>query len=108
MGKVLLLALVVGFQALAPGDEIERARLSQALHDWDTGKPYLGLSEKEVLDKLGKPTSTKPGVWEYRERHVPDYLFVWVRVVRFKEGKVVSAAREERPVGCIYYGPRER
>ena len=36
-----------------------------------------------------------------------DDLFAWVRVIRFKGGKVVSAAREPRAVGCLYRKRRE-
>jgi hypothetical protein len=105
-----MLCILVAALAVAPPSaekDSDVAALLAELHDWHTGKTFLGMTEKEVLKELGKPTSTKPGVWEYQEREAHDDLFAWVRVIRFKGGKVVSAAREGRAVGCLYRKRRE-
>ena len=72
----------------------------QSLKDWRAGKEYLGLTESAVLKRLGEPTSTAPGVWLYVEHE--GYSADMVRVVRFKDGKVVSASVVGRPIGCRY------
>src|SRR4051812_7121723 len=101
----ILLTLFLAAPPVDP-DQHRLAVALKALDDWHSGRPYHGMTPQQVLKELGNPTKATNDTWEYRERHVGDYLFVWVRIVRFKGGRVVSAAHIERPVGCIYYAPR--
>jgi hypothetical protein len=90
-------------------DTGEAARALRQLEAWHAGKEYIGLSEADVLCRLGPPSARRPGAWEYREPLGPGaHSFVLVRVVRFRDGRVVAAALEERPVGCILIEPRGR
>jgi len=72
-----------------------------------SGSEYVGLTEKEVLDTLGKPTSMEPGVWEYWRLSPGAHSFIPVRVVRFKDGRVISAAVHMKGVGCIIVKERK-
>jgi hypothetical protein len=104
----MLPVLLTIFLAAPPADP-DAVRLAVALKgldDWHSGRKYVGMTPQQMLKELGNPTSAASDTWEYRERHVGDYLFVWVRVVTFENGVVVAAPRVERPVGCIYYKPR--
>ena len=65
MMHILLPALLVLFAAPPVNAEIKIATLQKDFADWQAGKPFLGLTEKEIVIQLGKPTSQKPGVWEY-------------------------------------------
>jgi hypothetical protein len=86
--------------------ETELQRLVRLLHAHDIGTPFLGLTEQQLRQQLGNPTSVEKGVWYYEEpRGFHD--FISQRVVRFANGKVVSAKVERTPVGCIYYVERE-
>jgi hypothetical protein len=83
--------------------------LRVAAQAWQSGKRFIGLTEKELVRELGEPTSRKPGVWEYWKRLGPGFhSHQWVRVVRFDGGRVTAAPIEMRPVGCIIVEPRER
>jgi hypothetical protein len=83
------------------------ARVRLQFHAAESGKAYLGLTEKELIGALGQPTSRRPGVWEYWDRLGPGFnSHQRVRVVRFARGRVTSAAVEWRPVGCIIVEPR--
>src|SRR5262249_29489734 len=72
----------------------------KSLKDWREGKEYLGLTESAVLKRLGEPTSTAPGGCLYVGHEGSSAALV--RVVRFKDGKVVSAGVVGRPIGCRY------
>src|SRR4051794_6443353 len=103
-----MLAYLLGFCLLAtvPEDAANK-QAHEALIAWETGKDFIGLTEKELLAKLGEPTSKKPGLWEYWQPLGPGaHSFRWVRVVRFQNGKVGSAAMQERGVGCILIMPK--
>jgi hypothetical protein len=90
-------------------DAARLAALRAAAEAWHAGKRFIGLTEKELVRELGEPTSKKPGVWEYWRRLGPGFhSFQPVRVVRFAEGRVTSAAIEMRPVGCIIVEPRRK
>ena len=78
--------------------DIDLLKFKQVL----SGKAYVGLSEKEILRSLGEPTDKRNGVWEYGSRvpRSPGYhSFAWMRVVRFKNGRVVSAEYEPVFIG---------
>jgi hypothetical protein len=88
--------------ALGPGEAADLPRLLAQVEAWDSGATFLGLSEKEVVRRLGQPTSRRPGVWEYWAPLGPGcHTHREVRVVRFTAGRVISAAVELRGVGCI-------
>jgi hypothetical protein len=69
----------------------------------EEGVAYVGLTEAEVLKKLGAPTAKEKDVWEYREplRGIPggciDHRVL--RRIQFEKGKVVSAARIREGIG---------
>lgn len=73
----------------------------QIIDAWLSGKDFIGLSEKEIIQRLGKPSSKQPGVWEYQDWNLgPGYhSFIRVRVIGFKDGRVVSAPLKMRGVG---------
>jgi hypothetical protein len=82
--------------------ETELQRVVRALEAWEKGVEFVGLTEQQLRQRLGNPTSVEAGVWYYREPLGPGCRsFVRQRVVRFANGKVVSAKLEQRPSGCI-------
>jgi hypothetical protein len=106
-----MIFVLYGALIIAPAnDAAEVARVRALVAAWESGKDFVGLSEKEVLRKLGEPTAKREGAWEYWERLGPGFhSFQHVRVVRFDEsGRVKTAAMEQRGVGCIIVEPRER
>jgi len=103
---LLLCVLVLGGAA----DAAEAARARALADAWCSGKPYIGLSADEVVRTLGQPTVRRADAWEYAQPLGPGAHSVrLVRVVRFgDDGRVKSAAIEERGVGCILVEPRGR
>jgi hypothetical protein len=77
-------------------------RLVRALAEDAKGTAYLGLTEQQLRQRLGNPTSAEKGVWCY-ERSAP--AGIEVRVVRFADGKVVSARLRYIEVGCRQLRP---
>jgi len=84
----------------------ERARLIHDLKAWEQGTPLVGLTEKELLRKLGEPTSREDGAWYYHGRLHLRAGLIELRTVRFAKGRVASAPLTLTPVGCIEF--RER
>jgi hypothetical protein len=81
-----------------------RALLVQQAHlDHLSGKAYLGRTEKELLQRLGEPTSKQGNIWTYAEPFKVPALsglaYQAERVVEFKDGRVVSAPLRQRCVG---------
>jgi len=75
----------------------------QAFLDELSGKAYLGLTEKELLQRLGEPTSQKGHTWHYADPFKVPALsglaYRSERVVEFQNGRVVSAAMRRHCVG---------
>jgi len=104
MVPILLAALLPAAPAPLPKSNAELVILRLELEAHWSGKALVGLTEKEVRHRLGTPSSEKGGVLEYWESTPIEYMFVWVRMVQFKDGKTVSAGIIQRPVGCRYPG----
>jgi hypothetical protein len=79
----------------------ERTRLIRDLKAWEQGTPLVGLTEKELLRKLGEPTSKEDGVWYYNGRLRLRAGLMELRTVHFARGRVVSAPLTLVPIGCI-------
>jgi len=91
----------------AKEDTLRVMALRDAAEVWHTGQVFVGLPEQGISRRLGEPTSKKALVWEYWQPLGPGaHSFRWVRVVRFRDGKAVAAAMEERGVGCILVEPK--
>src|SRR5207249_1321212 len=82
----------------------ERARLVRELEMWERGARYVGLTENELLRELGEPASKAESVWTYRRRTGVDPQFLEERIVRFVNGRVVSAPLTVIPLGCTTRG----
>jgi hypothetical protein len=62
----------------------------------------VGLSEREILDRWGEPTSRASDAWRYEQRLGPGaHSFKTVVVLHFAAGTVERVTTEEKPVGCI-------
>ena len=90
------------FLMVALRDASEPIVIRKQVEEWATGKALVGMTEQELVRRLGEPTSKKDGVWEYRQPLGPGFHeFVYKRVVRFKDGKAIAAPEVRAPVGCI-------
>jgi hypothetical protein len=67
----------------------------------DQGVEYIGLTEAQVLKKLGKPDRKEKDTWEYGSWH--GHVHEEIRTVQFKNGKVVSATSryQYHPEICV-------
>ena len=107
---VALGVLSISARAQDPAKEkpVDPKELAKASDEHVSGKEFHGMSEMDVFRRLGPPTKWTPEVWEYSGGLRELTSFVIVRVVVFKDGKVVSAEQRPRNLGCVYWGPRKR
>jgi hypothetical protein len=98
--------LILGAFAAAEGPAAERARLLRLLEVGENVRQkYLGLTEQEVLDCKGPPTSKDGNTWTYCPLHPGFISRLHITTITFREGRVVQLRERWEPVGCMIVRP---
>jgi hypothetical protein len=102
---MLAAMLLIGFSSDAIPLACYEARAARLLAR-QAAPEYVGLTEAQVEERLGKTSGRLPGVWAYRNLAPGPNTVVPATVLRFQQGKVVEATAGIEFVGCIITVPR--
>jgi hypothetical protein len=105
LAPLTLCLLLLGVsQSRAFADAVE---LRGLLHAGDTLRArYAGMTEKEVVDLNGPPSSKRGDVWRYSHLSPGFHMHIRATELTFRDGCVMQVRERCTPVGCMTVEPR--